>query len=364
VPRRQQAPLGAKPVSLLEVDGVTHRYGTTGSRPVLDEVRLTLEANEVVSLVGESGCGKTTLGKVVAGLVRPTSGQVRFRGRDIWSLTGAETRSWRRLVQLVHQDPYASLNPGLTIGSTLSAGLIHQKLTGHRDLQDHMLALLGRVGLDATPDFLRRYPHQLSGGQRQRVAIARAVSVRPELIVADEVTSMLDVSMRLAILDLLRSLGQERHAATLFISHDLGVVRYFSRGGRILVMFYGVIVEDGPAEDVILHPGHPYTYRLLEAVPVAHPALARHRSAERASESLENVEGQPSGTGCVYSSRCPFAGPRCRQSRPALVELRTGHRTACYFPERVPSPPHRRGGGGTSENGQYSAPDRNDRARL
>lgn len=328
-------------MSLVEVDEVTHRYDNRAGRPVLDRVSLSIEVTEVVSLVGESGCGKTTLGKVVAGLVLPSSGKVRIDGRDISTLDGKHDKAWSS-VQLVHQDPYASLNPGLTVGSTLGAALVHHKLAHRRDLRDQLLALLRRVGLDATPEFLHRYPHQLSGGQRQRVAIARAISVGPQLLVADEVTSMLDVSMRVAILDLLRSLSQQQGAAVLFISHDLGVVRYFSRGGRALVMFYGVIVEDGPAEEVISYPRHPYTYLLLQAVPVPHPALARQRAAERA---LERTEGEPSATGCLYANRCPFAADKCHKERPVLVEVgavsgNTSHRAACFFPERVPSTSH------------------------
>lgn len=320
-------------MSLVEVHDVTHRYTTTAARPVIDHVSFAIRPNEVVSLVGESGCGKTTLGKLVAGFERPSSGQVRFRERDIGALRGREARAWRLSVQLVHQDPYASLNPGLTIGSTLGAGLMHNKLVRHRDMEDHLLALLRQVGLEATPDFLGRYPHQLSGGQRQRVSIARAISVRPQLLVADEVTSMLDVSLRVAILDLLRSFRQERGVASLFISHDLGVVRYFSQGGRVLVMFYGVVVEEGETEDVIAHPAHPYTYLLLEAVPVPNPWLARRRAAGRRSDELE---GEPSDAGCVYCNRCPFAEPKCHEERPVSVEVGPGHWVACYFPERVP----------------------------
>jgi oligopeptide/dipeptide ABC transporter ATP-binding protein len=320
-------------MTLLEVDSVTHRYRTTGARPVLDEVSLSIAPSELVSLVGESGCGKTTLGKLVAGLERPSSGQVRFDGRDIWSLRGRSAKAWRLSVQLVHQDPYASLNPGLTIGSTLAAGVVHNRLATRRGLQEHLLDLLRQVGLEATPEFLHRFPHQLSGGQRQRVAIARAISVRPRLLVADEVTSMLDVSMRVAILDLLRSFSENRGVASLFISHDLGVVRYFSRGGRMLVMFYGVVVEQGPTEEVVAQPRHPYTYLLLEAVPVPNPSLARQRAAKRV---VGGLEGEPSARGCIYSNRCPFAEEKCRDERPPPVEVGPGHQVACYFPERVP----------------------------
>lgn len=322
-------------MSLLEVDGVTHRYASTGRRPVLDNVDLSLEQGGLLAVVGESGCGKTTLGKLVAGLLRPTRGLVRFDGRDIWSLEGDRRKRWRREVQLVHQDPYASLNPGVTLASTLGPALVHHHLATRRQLQDKLLMLLRQVDLDATPDFLRRYPHQLSGGQRQRVAIARAMSLEPRLVVADEVTSMLDVSMRVAILDLLLSFRRDRDVTYLFISHDFGVVRYFTQGGRIIVMFYGVVVEDGPTEDVISHPSHPYTWVLLQAIPVPDPSLAIDREAERAI--AERAEGEPAGAGCIFSNRCPFAEDKCHQSRPPLAEVRSGHKAACFFPERVPA---------------------------
>ena len=345
-------------MSLVEVDGVTHRYRESGVRPVLDAVSLTIQPNEVISLVGESGCGKTTLGKIIAGLERPVRGEIRFLGKDIWELRGRQAKAWRLAVQLVHQDPYASLNPGLTIASTLGAGLLHNDLAGHRDLQDKMLGLLRQVGLEATVEFLRRYPHQLSGGQRQRVAIARAISVRPQLVVADEVTSMLDVSLRVAVLDLLRSFSRGQGVATLFISHDLGVVRYFSQGGRAVVMFYGVVVEEGPTEDVIGHPRHPYTYLLLEAVPVPNPSLARRRAQARVSEVLE---GEPAASGCVYSNRCSFAEAKCRDKKPLPVEVGPGHAVACYFPDRVPPVKGMFEGGGGSDDQQLRSPVRGHR---
>jgi len=339
-------------LSLLEVATVSHWYATSGDRPVLDDVSLEMTDSQVVAVVGESGCGKTTLGRLVAGLMPPTLGSLRFDGRDIWSLRGKERRAWRRAVQLVHQDPFASLNPGLTIASTLGAALVHHKLVSRRNLQEALLALLAQVGLDADPDFLRRYPHQLSGGQRQRVAIAAAVSLQPSLIVADEVTSMLDVSMRVAMLDLLASLGAEHNIAYLFISHDLGVVRYFAAGGRVMVMFFGVVVEEGPTEQIIFEPRHPYTYLLLEAVPVPDPDLARHRLDSGGSDMRE---GEPSDQGCVFSNRCPFAEERCHKERPSLVEGSTGHRVACFFPERVPNVSHLRGPSAEHDYGQAVA---------
>lgn len=330
-------------MTLLEVADVSHRYPTTTSRrPVLDHVGLDLAENAIVAVVGESGCGKTTLGRLVARLAVPLAGEIRFDGTDIWQTRGKALETYRRAVQIVHQDPYASLNPGLQIRTSLAAALLHHRVVSRRGLRDELLRLLRLVGLDATDDFLRRYPHQLSGGQRQRVVIARAISLRPRLIVADEAVSMLDVSMRVAVLDLMLSLRREQGLAYLFISHDFGVVRYFARGGRVVVMFYGVVVEEGPTEEVIAHPRHPYAYLLLQAIPVPDPELARRRQAEAISE---NVEGEPADDGCVFANRCPFAEPVCRTTRPPLTELSPSHRVACLFPERVPDLQHIAAGG-------------------
>jgi oligopeptide/dipeptide ABC transporter ATP-binding protein len=322
-------------MKVLEVDGVTHRYASTrGPRPVLDDVSLGLEVKDIVAVVGESGCGKTTLGRLMAGMVPPTEGQVRFDGRDLWSLKGNDLKAYRRAVQVVQQDPYASLNPGLTIEDTLGAPMLHHKMVGRRQLKPALVRILQEVGLDATPAFLARYPHQLSGGQRQRVAIARSMSLEPRVVVADEATSMLDVSMRVAILDLLLSFRQQRDLAYVFISHDLGLVRYFAQGGRIVVMFYGVVVEEGPCEEVINRPKHPYTFLLLEAIPVPDPEVASHRRTE---ELERYAEGQVASTGCVFYNRCPFAEDACRQSRPPLADVGDGHAAACLFPEKVPT---------------------------
>ncbi len=326
-------------MSLLEVSHVTHRYGAGEGRPVLDDVSLSLEANEIVAVVGESGCGKTTLGRLVAGLMEPSQGTVSFEDRDIWKLRGGRRRDWRRRVQMVHQDPYGSLNPGLTIGATMSPGLLHHKLATSRNVQEVMLKTLQQVGLDATPAFLQRYPHQLSGGQRQRVSVARAISLQPDLIVADEVTSMLDVSMRVAILDLLLSFQREHGIGFVFISHDFGVVRYFAQGGRIAVMFFGLVVEEGPVEQLVTAPKHPYTHMLLQAIPVPDPELARQRDAEQAElaqSEAERIVGEPAATGCVFANRCPIVQDVCRTTAPPLAEVEHGHRAACLFPDQVP----------------------------
>ncbi len=326
-------------MSLLSVDRVTHRYPTTASElPVLNNVSLDVEPGSVVAVVGESGCGKTTLGRIVVGLVKPMAGEVRYESKDIWALTKKDWDTYRRSVQVIHQDPYASLNPGLTVEDTLKAGLIYHNLVRRRDLRTELFRLLDMVDLEATPAFLHRYPHQLSGGQRQRLVIARAMGLQPRLVVADEAVSMLDVSMRVSVLDLLLSLRSEQSLAYVFISHDFGVVRYFSRTGRIIVMFFGVVVEEGPSEDVISHPRHPYTFLLLDAIPVPDPKLAHRRRTEATSKAEERVTGEASAVGCVFSNRCPFVEDKCRSEAPPLAETAPGpgHRVACWFPERVP----------------------------
>src|ERR1700733_961175 len=259
-------------MSLLSVEHVTHRYQTArDDRPVLRDVSVEIEPGQTLAVVGESGCGKTTLGRAITGLLRPPAGTVNFDGADISKLRGAGFRRYRRSVQLIHQDPYGALNPGLTVDETISAGLRHHRIVPRRELRGEVQRLLGLTDLDTGRDFLQRYPHQLSGGQRQRLVIARSMALRPSLIVADEAVSMLDVSMRISILDLLKSLGESHGLAYLFISHDFGVVRYFAAGEKLIVMFFGVVVESGPVEEVIASPRHPYTYLLLDAIPEPDP---------------------------------------------------------------------------------------------
>ncbi|HLT60344.1 MAG TPA: ABC transporter ATP-binding protein [Microlunatus sp.] len=325
-------------MSLLEMRNLTHTYATGSGRPVLYDVSLDTEEGEILALVGESGCGKTTLGRLVAGLHQPSQGSIVFDGTDITDLRGGKRREWRRQVQMVHQDPYGSLNPGLTIGSTLAPGMLRHKLATWRNVQQKMIKLLQQVGLDATPAFLQRYPHQLSGGQRQRVSIARAISLQPRLIVADEVTSMLDVSMRVAILDLLLSFQRELGIGYVFISHDFGVVRYFAQGGRIAVMFFGHVVEEGPVEQVITTPKHPYTHMLLQAIPVPDPVLVRKR--DEADDAPKRMTGEPATKGCVFANRCPLVQDRCRKEAPPLTQVGDRHRTACFYSDEVPPLQH------------------------
>jgi len=326
------------PAPLLQVDGLSHRYPTsTAPLPALNGVDLDVAQDSVTAIVGESGCGKTTLGRMITGLLKPSDGRILYQGQDIWKLGRADWNQYRRAVQIVQQDPYASLNPGLSIRETLRPGLLHHKIVPRREVHGEILRLLELVGLDADEAFLRRFPHQLSGGQRQRLAVARAVSLRPQLVVADEPTSMLDVSIRVAVLDLLLSLREEQGLAYVFISHDFGVVRYIARGGRIIVMFFGEVVEDGPAEEVIKHPRHPYSYLLLESIPIPDPRTARRRRREIATDAVDDrAEQPPAEEGCIFANRCPFVEDACRQARPPMAEVSPGHRAACLFPERVP----------------------------
>lgn len=327
-------------MSLLSVEHVTHRYQTArDDRPVLQDVSVEIEPGQILAVVGESGCGKTTLGRAITGLIQPAAGTVSFEGDDIWQLRGAGYRRYRRSVQLIHQDPYAALNPGLTVEETIAGGLRHQRIVPRREVRGEVQRLLGLAGLDTSRDFMQRYPHQLSGGQRQRLVIARAMALRPSLLVADEAVSMLDVSMRISILDLLKSLGTSHGLAYLFISHDFGVVRYFAGGGRIIVMFFGVVVESGPVEEVIARPRHPYTYLLLDAIPEPDPRLARRRRSEATRIAAERIEAHPAEVGCVFANRCPFVRDRCHQDRPPSlpVEGAEGHWSACWYPEMVPA---------------------------
>lgn len=231
----------------------------------VEDVSLRLLAGEILCVVGESGSGKTTIGRIVTGLTAPTSGELRYAGRPAAAMKRRELRAHRLGVQMIHQDPYASLNPGLTVAQTLAAPLLRHFDLSRREVHARVHALLEDVGLTPPENFARKYPHELSGGQRQRVVIARSLTVEPRVLVADEAVSMLDVSLRVSVLQKLRGLCEERQLAVLFITHDLAVARQFGRGHSIAVMQRGRIVEHRPTADLVSAPAHPYTHALLQA---------------------------------------------------------------------------------------------------
>jgi peptide/nickel transport system ATP-binding protein len=306
--------------SVLALEGVykTFKKGRTPI-PVLQAIDLHVERQECLCLVGESGCGKTTTGKILAGLLAPTHGRVLFEGRDTRSLRGSRYDDYRRAVQIIHQDPYASLNPAHTIYSILSFPLFRHKLVrNYAQARERVGELLEMVDLTPVADLIDKYPHQLSGGQRQRVGIARAITTDPRVIVADEAVSMVDVSIRIGLLNMMGSLQASLKAALVFITHDLALAKYFAWEGRIAVMYLGRVVEIGRTQEIIANPQHPYTRVLLSAIPEADPERTRHKQhIQLRSEDIPRLTELPPG--CAFHPRCPWhiAG-MCDASVPSL----------------------------------------------
>jgi oligopeptide/dipeptide ABC transporter ATP-binding protein len=322
---------------LIELREVSRHFGS-GKAVVkaVDRVSIAIEPGEVICLVGESGCGKTTTGKIVAGLLPPTAGEVRFDGRDVTSLRGAEFDAYRRAVQIVHQDPYASLNPVHTIYDTLSAPLFrHRVARNRRDAVARIRELLELVDLTPPDDFIAKYPHELSGGQRQRVSIARALTVDPRFIVADEAVSMVDVSIRISLLNVLLRLRERLGVGFLFITHDLALAKYFAQGGRIGVMYLGRVVELAPTQQLIERPEHPYAQALLAAIPEADPEVTRNKErVQLRSMEVPSLLNLPSG--CTFHPRCPlFEQGLCDRLRPELVDVGEHREVACHVVARA-----------------------------
>ncbi len=301
----------------------------------VDDVSLRLDGGEILAVVGESGCGKTTLGRLVVGLARPTGGSVRYKGTDIRALRGADYATYRKGVQMVHQDSYAALNPASTIYQSLSAPLLHHKLAANGSAARARLEeLLTLVGLVPPEQFLDKYPHQLSGGQRQRLLLARALSVQPDLIVADEPVSMVDVSLRISLLDLMGEMNRRFNIAFIYITHDLATARYIASHGRIAVMYPGKVVETGNLNTVLARPRHPYLQALLAAVPIPDPKLARNMR-DLPLKSLEMPDPTNPPPGCRFHPRCPYAQERCSREEPPLIAL-DGELVACHYAESLP----------------------------
>jgi oligopeptide/dipeptide ABC transporter ATP-binding protein len=325
---------------ILSIEGLTKHYPVvegllipreTGRVRAVDGIAFDVQARETLGLVGESGCGKSTVGRLALRLITPTSGVVRFEGTDLATLTPEALRQRRRFMQIVFQDPQSSLDPRMTVEDIILEPLIVQGERRGPALKRRAAELLELVGLSPTQASL--YPHEFSGGQRQRIGIARAIAPNPRLIVCDEPVSALDVSVQAQIVNLLQDLQRDLGLSYLFIAHDLAVVKHIC--DRIAVMYLGKLVELAPKAALYSRPLHPYTQALIAAVPVAHPRLRRPRA--RLQGDLPSAMAPPSG--CRFHTRCPFAESRCRSDEPELRHLAPGHAVACHFAERFLTAP-------------------------
>ncbi len=320
--------------ALLEVDHLTMHFPVTqgvlihttvGTVKAVDDVSFSVQAGETLGLVGESGCGKTTTGRCILQLNKPTSGAIRYEGEDLVTAGSSALRSARRKIQVIFQDPYSSLNPRMTIGQIIGeAPMVHRITKSGTETKERVAELLGLAGL--SPSLHSRYPHELSGGQRQRVGIARALSMNPRFIVCDEAVSALDVSIQAQIINLLDELQDRLGLAYLFIAHDLSVVRHIS--DRVAVMYLGKIVELAASDKLYVEPLHPYTRALLSAVPIPDPAVEAGREHVLLKGEVPSPLNPPSG--CVFHPRCPLATDECRERAPVYEEKRGGHWVACH----------------------------------
>lgn len=322
---------------LLEIDQLDVRFTLhrgllgrpTGQITAVDQVSLVVEAGEIVALVGESGCGKTSIGRAIVGLERAASGRILFNGVDIATLTGGALSHYRRAIGMVFQDPYSSLSPRQTIGDILGEPLDIHGIGDRQERRARAVELLRIVGLDGGA--LARYPHQFSGGQRQRIGLARALAVNPRLLVCDEPVAALDVSVRAQIVNLLLDLRAEFGVAYLFIAHDLGAVRQIA--DRVAVMYFGRLAELAPSERLFERPVHPYTRALWSAVPIPDPTRESQRRRIILKGEIPSPLEPPSG--CRFRTRCPIARPRCAEETPAFRAVAPGHHVACHYAEEA-----------------------------
>jgi peptide/nickel transport system ATP-binding protein/oligopeptide transport system ATP-binding protein len=343
-------------MSLLEVEGLVKHFPVKGGAfgsisghvRAVDGLDFEVKEGETLALVGESGCGKSTVGRLVLRLIEPSAGTVRFEGEDLLALDSDQMRARRRRLQVIFQDPYASLNPRMTVGAMLGEPLFLHRLVGNpAQRRKRVGELLELVGL--RPEHARRYPHEFSGGQRQRLAIARALAVEPRLIVADEPVSALDVSIQAQVINLMKALQERFGLAYIFISHDLAVVKHIA--DRIAVMYLGKIVETATTDALFRNPRHPYTRALLSAVPLPDPTAVRERALLEGD--IPSAMAPPPG--CRFHTRCPFARESCRRDVPALADDgplggNSGHATACPWWPEFPAAPLTVGAAGRAED--------------
>ncbi len=325
-----------QPTPLIEVRNLKKYFPVTGGffqRKVgdvkaVDDVSFQVFKGETLGLVGETGCGKTTVGRTMLRLYEPTAGEIIFDGVDLTSLGEDELRKNRRRMQMIFQDPYASLNPRMTVGSIIGCPLdVHTSMRG-KERHDYIQGLLDIVGLN--PDFVNRYPHEFSGGQRQRIGIARALALEPDLVICDEPISSLDVSIQAQVVNLLEELQKQIGLTYVFIAHDLSMVRHIS--DRIAVMYLGKVMELADRDDIYLHSLHPYTQALMSAVPIPDPDLSPERNRIILDGDIPSPKNPPEG--CNFNTRCPIAEERCFKEEPEFREIKKDHWVACHFAER------------------------------